>query len=401
MPVHLRPSTPDGNIIRNNRTGADGCPPPDWRRTAESARRCRTSTPSPKRTPPDAAPSGLQNASSPISRSWPECNAPVHHRVTADLGGSRSRSSPRRGERPANLRGVEIQSTVGWTNVANRCRKPFTQSSATFTAFPGSQSHRERINRARVVLEPIIVTEHRSRLSNSPIFDRSLTTKPKNSYVVFAVDVTDEPRLPVQTRRLRSRQSVSSHSSSRPVPSPEPMNSGIVAWPSALMPFPVTTCQAVIARIFTSSQKLTLSTYHTSSSNFSSQLSALRPLTCAQPGDPRLHVVTPSLLHSVTLEILHQQRPRPHQAHVALCSTLKSSGSSSRLVRRSNRPKRVRRTSSGSNCPFSVSSLRHGPELEEREWPALKAWPHAGGRKPVSRAANGPTAQARRGQAPE
>jgi len=44
--------------------------------------------------------------------------------------------------------------------------------------------------------------------------------------------------------------------------------------------------RSVPQRILISSQRLTRSTYHTSSSNFSSQLTALRPLICAQPVMP-------------------------------------------------------------------------------------------------------------------
>src|SRR5690625_1552785 len=65
-----------------------------------------------------------------------------------------------------------------------------------------------------------------------------------------------------------------------------PMNSGIVASPSALIPSRRRTFQAVSQRIFRSSQNDRLSTYQTSRRNFSSQEMALRPFTCAQPVIP-------------------------------------------------------------------------------------------------------------------
>src|SRR6266567_1247130 len=58
----------------------------------------------------------------------------------------------------------------------------------------------------------------------------------------------------------------------------DPRKYGIVEWPSALMPSRFTILIAVSNRMRTSSQKPLLSTYQTSSANFSSHVMALRPL---------------------------------------------------------------------------------------------------------------------------
>src|SRR3546814_21096917 len=62
-----------------------------------------------------------------------------------------------------------------------------------------------------------------------------------------------------------------------------PVNFGIVASPAALMPSRTSTLRTVSNRIFKSRMKERCSTYQRSSANFSSQESALRPFTCAQP----------------------------------------------------------------------------------------------------------------------
>src|SRR5690606_6470880 len=58
-----------------------------------------------------------------------------------------------------------------------------------------------------------------------------------------------------------------------------PVNFGMVASPSALMPSRAKTLRMVRYSILMSNQILRLSTYHTSNANFSSQEIALRPLT--------------------------------------------------------------------------------------------------------------------------
>src|SRR5690606_28894320 len=65
-----------------------------------------------------------------------------------------------------------------------------------------------------------------------------------------------------------------------------PMNRGRKASPSAPTPWRPRTRRIVIARIFKSSRSEWWSTYQVSSSNFSSQLTLLRPITWAQPVIP-------------------------------------------------------------------------------------------------------------------
>src|SRR5690554_3039451 len=65
-----------------------------------------------------------------------------------------------------------------------------------------------------------------------------------------------------------------------------PVNLAMVASPSALMPSRTNTFFTVRNRILISNHRERLSTYHTSSLNFSSQLSELRPFTCAHPVTP-------------------------------------------------------------------------------------------------------------------
>src|SRR5690606_9449104 len=65
-----------------------------------------------------------------------------------------------------------------------------------------------------------------------------------------------------------------------------PVKRLMVTCPSALMPSRTNTFLTVNSKIRMSSHKERLSTYHTSSANFSGQLSALRPFTCAQPVMP-------------------------------------------------------------------------------------------------------------------
>ena len=63
--------------------------------------------------------------------------------------------------------------------------------------------------------------------------------------------------------------------------------------------------------------RLRLSTYSTSAANFSSQVRALRPRTWARPVTPGRTSWRRACCGRVALQVLHEQRPRPDQAHVA------------------------------------------------------------------------------------
>ena len=117
-------------------------------------------------------------------------------------------------------------------------------------------------------------------------------------------------------RRRRSR--IAQALSDFPLVEAVPMNSGIVASPSALIPSRFSTFHAVRTRIFRSSKKDRLSTYQTSRANFSSQVIAFRPLTCAQPVRPGLTSWRRACSGSISAQVLRQQRARTHQAHVPL-----------------------------------------------------------------------------------
>lgn len=67
-----------------------------------------------------------------------------------------------------------------------------------------------------------------------------------------------------------------------------PLNSSMVAWVFEEMPSRLNTFKIVRKNIFRSSAKERCSTYHTSSLNFSSQLMAFLPFTCAHPVIPGL-----------------------------------------------------------------------------------------------------------------
>ncbi len=109
------------------------------------------------------------------------------------------------------------------------------------------------------------------------------------------------------------------------------------------------------------------STYQTSSLNFSSQVMALRPLTCAQPVT-RIHVgalpaqacIDPDIASAAAAD-------RPDLA--SPFSTFINSGSSSKLVVRRKRPKRVSRSASGNRPPPLRASIRHRPEFQKPEGP--------------------------------
>src|SRR5690606_29101170 len=78
----------------------------------------------------------------------------------------------------------------------------------------------------------------------------------------------------------------SAHAHAMPTGPRLPVNGVMLAWPSCEIPSRARTRPRVFAKMRRSSPRLQLSTYQTSSENFSSQVSALRPLTCAQPVMP-------------------------------------------------------------------------------------------------------------------
>ena len=98
------------------------------------------------------------------------------------------------------------------------------------------------------------------------------------------------------------------------------------------------------------------------------------PVYLGPPGDPGSRLVPAHLRLGVVGQVLAQQWTRPDQAHVTL-ETFQSSGNSSRLVVRSQRPKGVSRSSSGSGFPS-------GPEASiiVRNLTRAKGWPCSPGR---------------------
>ena len=130
----------------------------------------------------------------------------------------------------------------------------------------------------------------------------------------------------------------------------DPINSGAVGSPGALISFRESTFWKVKKSIFKSSQRDWFSTYHTSSSNFCSHEIALRPFTCAQP-------VIPGLA-SCRLACREEYRERycissgrgPTRL-ISPRSTLINSGNSSNEVVRSHTPNPVNRSPSESNFP--------------------------------------------------
>ena len=135
----------------------------------------------------------------------------------------------------------------------------------------------------------------------------------------------------------------------------DPLKAGIEASPAALIPSRINTLRTVSHKICRSSQKLRLSTYHTSSANFSSQLIAFRPLTCAQPVIPgRTSCRRPcSGVYRGRYSI---SRGRGPTRLISPRSTFHNSGNSSRLLARKKRPKGVSRCASGSNAPLEPRS---------------------------------------------
>ncbi len=129
-----------------------------------------------------------------------------------------------------------------------------------------------------------------------------------------------------------------------------PVNLDIVASPDALIPSRTMTLRTVSHRIFRSTQKDRLSTYQTSNANLSSQLSALRPFTCAHP-------VTPGRIswrRACSGEYKGRYSINSGRGPTKLISplsTFHNSGSSSKLVDRKNFPNPVRRSASGRSSP--------------------------------------------------
>src|SRR5690606_19272141 len=99
-----------------------------------------------------------------------------------------------------------------------------------------------------------------------------------------------------------------------------------------------------------SSQKDQLSTYQTSYSNFSSQESAFRPFTCAQPVMPG-RTLCRRACSGVYKGKYSIRSGRGPTRLMSPLRTLNNSGSSSKLVLRKKRPSLVKRCSSGSRRP--------------------------------------------------
>src|SRR5690554_4666409 len=136
-----------------------------------------------------------------------------------------------------------------------------------------------------------------------------------------------------------------------------PVNLAMVASPSALIPSRTNTFFTVRNRILISNHSERLSTYHTSSLNFSSQLSELRPFTCAQPVTPgrtswRRYC---SALYNGRYSISNGRGPTKL---ISPFSTFHNSGSSSKLVERNQLPKGVKRSESGSGLPSASTASR-------------------------------------------
>lgn len=133
------------------------------------------------------------------------------------------------------------------------------------------------------------------------------------------------------------------------------MNSGMVAWPSALTPSRWTTDWIVRNRILASMHGDAWSTYHTSKASLSGHDMALRPLTCAQPVMPGRASSRRfcSALYRSTYAIGNGRGPTRLMSPMI---TDQSCGSSSRLLDRRRRPSGVRRFSSGRCAPSSLRS---------------------------------------------
>src|SRR5690554_573286 len=136
-----------------------------------------------------------------------------------------------------------------------------------------------------------------------------------------------------------------------------PVNLAMVASPSALIPSRTNTFFTVRNRILISNHSERLSIYHTSSLNFSSQLSELRPLTCAQPVTPgrtswRRYC---SVEYKGRYSINNGRGPTKL---ISPLSTFHKPGNSSKLLERRKLPKGVIRSESGNGLPLASTASR-------------------------------------------
>ena len=76
------------------------------------------------------------------------------------------------------------------------------------------------------------------------------------------------------------------------------------------------TCRTVRPRILRSSRRLQLSTYQISRASRSSKSKRMAPVHSRPASDAGSHVLSPSLLGSVPIEVLGEERARANQTHV-------------------------------------------------------------------------------------
>ncbi len=215
----------------------------------------------------------------------------------------------------------------------------------------------------------------------------SSSTKPARSWPAARSDVGDD--LPVTTGAEHEDPSRHFPSSVRA----EPVNSGMVACPSREIPDRWNTLATVIARIFRSSPRVQLSTYHASRANFSSQEMAFRPFTWAQPVIPG----STSWRRACSREYRGRYCTRSGRGPTSDRSprrTFQIWGSSSMLVARRSRPSPGEPIGVGEWLAVRPHRVAHGPELHQPEEPPLS--PGALLRKQHRRAEGGPDRRAAR-----
>src|ERR1051326_1886096 len=140
--------------------------------------------------------------------------------------------------------------------------------------------------------------------------------------------------------------------------SPDPRTPPIVACPACEIPCRVTPLHIVRARIFASSHRLQWSTYHVSRLNFSSQVIAFRPFTCAQPVIPGFTRCRRACSAVYRGRYSTNKGLGPTKLNSPR-STFHNCGNSSRLNCRNRRPSPVSRSSSESGfpCPSRASVI--------------------------------------------
>ena len=89
-------------------------------------------------------------------------------------------------------------------------------------------------------------------------------------------------------------------------------------------------------------------------------------------GDPRPHLMAPRLLRGVAPQVLHQKRPRPHQAHISfedveqLRQLIEAGGPQE--AAEGGQARHV-----GEEIAGAITGIRHGAELEQPEGPSAQA----------------------------